>query len=586
MSGDRLDRETRSAALARMRSSATSGVPLDVLVIGGGVTGAGIALDAASRGLATGIVEARDWAAGTSSRSSKLMHGGLRYLQRLDFSLVYEALTERDLLLTKLAPHLVRPVSFLYPLKRPVFDRLFVGAGIALYDVLATLHARKRSLPWHRHLSRRGLARAHPGLRRDAAAGAIEYWDATVDDARFVATLMRTAVSEGALAAARAQVVELHKNETGRVDGATIADLETGERFEVRATTVINATGVWTEQTQSLAATDGLKVLASKGIHLVVPRSRIPGQSGLILRTRASVLFVIPWSRYWIIGTTDTPWTESLEQPVPSSRDIDYVLAEANQVLSQPLTRDDIIGTWAGLRPLLQPPAAADAASARVSREHAVAWAAPGLVSIAGGKLTTYRVMAKDAVDFILEEGARVRPSRTAGIRLVGAHADPHDQARACAQTLARQSGAPAATAEHLLHRYGTDVARIAEICAETPQAACAIDGAPAYLRAEIIFAIRAEGALHLDDILDRRTRISYEYPEGGAAALDEIAEIAADELGWTATDLQRELASYRAAHRAYAHALLQPDDASAARALTHSIALRVPTAEAPPAVP
>src|SRR5690606_33356250 len=289
---------------------------------------------------------------GTSSRSSKLVHGGLRYLQMLDFELVHEALTERDLLLRDLAPHLVRPVPFLYPLEHRVWERAYVGTGIALYDVLATLTPGRRPMPFHRHLSKSQMEAKFPDLAHDAAVGAVQYWDASVDDARLVATLVRTAASYGAHAASRTQVVSLTQGATGAVNGAVVVDLETGREITVRARAVINATGVWTEETEALAGSEGgLRVLASKGVHLVVPRERIRGNAGLILQTEKSVLFVIPWSRYWIIGTTDTPWDLDPTHPVATSADIDYVLEHANAVLAHPLTREDIIGTYAGLRP-------------------------------------------------------------------------------------------------------------------------------------------------------------------------------------------------------------------------------------------
>lgn len=247
MTSSRLTAESRQRALSALEASTSADQELDVLVIGGGVTGAGIALDAVTRGLSTAIVEGQDWASGTSSRSSKLVHGGLRYLQMLDFHLVHEALTERDLLIKDLAPHLVRPVPFLYPLEHRVWERAYVGAGIALYDTLASMAPGKRALPLHRHLSRKQMERKFPDLAHDAAIGAVQYWDASVDDARLVSTLIRTATSYGAHAASRTQVVELTKGSTGAVNGAILEDLETGRRITVRARAVINATGVWTE---------------------------------------------------------------------------------------------------------------------------------------------------------------------------------------------------------------------------------------------------------------------------------------------------------------------------------------------------
>ena len=558
------NRETRANAIRQMQVSSIER-PLDILVIGGGVTGAGIALDSASRGLRTAVVEAQDWASGTSSRSSKLVHGGLRYLQMLDFKLVREALAERDLLLTQLAPHLVRPVPFLYPLTRPVWDRVLVGAGIGLYDVLASMRRGARALPWHRHLSRAGLARVYPGLRRSAAVGAIQYWDANVDDARLVTSLLRTAIGHGAYVASRVQVIQILKDDNEAVTGAMLLDLETGLRYEVRAKRVISATGVWTGETQALAADDGLNVLASKGVHIVVPRERITGDPGIILQTASSVLFLIPWSRYWVIGTTDTPWDNGLRHPVPNARDIDYVLQEANSVLAKPLSHEDIVGTWAGLRPLLQPESKIGTATAKVSREHTVASPATNFFAIAGGKLTTYRVMAKDAVDFALGAEADRYPSRTDRTPLVGA--GDLAKAQAIANDLVHRFELPASIADHLVHRYGVEVADIAEICATDRVAAQTLGGAPAYLRAEIIFAIRAEGALHLDDLMERRTRINYEYSNWGMDAVEEVASIATAELGWSAEDAIREITAYRGAAVAYSEALRQEDDESAAAA-------------------
>ncbi len=558
---------TRESAIGRLTASVRPGEALDILVIGGGVTGAGIALDAASRGMSVAVVEAQDWSAGTSSRSSKLVHGGLRYLQMLDFKLVLEALKERDLLLTAVAPHLVHPLPFLYPLRHRVWERAFVGAGILLYDLLASIRRGKRALPFHRHLSRRGLTAAFPDFAQDAAVGAVEYWDANVDDSRFVLTVLRTAASYGVHAASRTQVVELTKNTAGAVDGAVLMDLETGTRFTAKARTVISSTGVWTEQSQALAHDNGgLRVLASKGIHIVVPRDRIKGTPGLILQTSKSVLFVIPWSRYWVIGTTDTPWHEELMNPVATAADIDYVIAEANKVLVHPIGHADIVGTWAGLRPLLQPGTKDGTQSAKVSREHTVASPVPGLVAIAGGKFTTYRIMARDAVDFALgKAGAAKRPSVTISIPLVGA--DGLAAARAELASIVDGFGWDGATTDHLLHRYGANIREIADIATAEPGMAKPLEHAPAYLRAEIVYAITHEGALHLDDLMMRRTRMVYEYLNEAMAALPEVSAIAQATLGWSDKQAAHEVAVYRQRAAADADAARQPDDVDAARA-------------------
>ncbi|NKY38348.1 glycerol-3-phosphate dehydrogenase/oxidase [Cellulomonas septica] len=555
--------QARQDALDVMRASGERGNELDVLVIGGGVTGAGIALDAVTRGLSTAIVDAQDWASGTSSRSSKLVHGGLRYLQMLDFHLVREALTERDLLINTLAPHLVKPVSFLYPLENRVWERAYVGAGVLLYDTLATVNGSKRAMPMHQHLSRKGMERLFPDLRHDAAVGAVRYWDASVDDARLVETLVRTAVSYGAHAASRTQVLDLHTTTGGAVTGAELVDLETGEHLDVRARAVINATGVWTEETESLAGTEGgLRVLASKGIHIVVPRSRIAGNTGLILQTEKSVLFIIPWSRYWVIGTTDTPWEQDLVHPVATSADIDYVIEHANAVLSRPISRDDVIGTWAGLRPLLQPHVKEGTSSAKVSREHTVASPTPGLTVIAGGKLTTYRVMAKDAVDFAIGSRATSLPSLTHDLPLVGAEGLRVFQRQA--KAIGAKYGWDRPRMDHLLHRYGSLLGELIDLVDAEPGLAEPLANAPAYIGAEIVYAVSHEGALHLDDVMMHRTRLNYEQADKGVGALDEIVDLVAPVLGWDERARSKEIAAYVARAEAEDAAAQEHDDAAA----------------------
>ncbi|MFC7407055.1 glycerol-3-phosphate dehydrogenase/oxidase [Georgenia alba] len=558
---------------------------VDVLVIGGGVTGAGIALDAATRGLRTAIVEMQDWASGTSSRSSKLVHGGLRYLYQLDFALVAEALRERGRLLRTTAPHLVHAQPFLWPLKTPLIERAYSAVGVGMYDALAILGARGVSVPVQKHYSKAGALKIFPQMRPDSLSGAIRFYDARVDDARLVLALVRSAVGHGALAASRAQVVDLTKDPTGRVTGAVVADLESGAERTVRANHVINATGVWTEETEALGGGEhGLKVLASKGVHIVVPKERISGQTGLFLRTEKSVLFVIPWQRYWVIGTTDTPWTEERQHPVATAEDVDYILEQANKVLSPALTREDIIGVYAGLRPLLQPVAKGDGQSqqsTKVSREHTVAEAAPGLTVIAGGKLTTYRQMAEDAVDFALGARARTMPSVTASTPLVGAAGYRATKARA--GQIGAAHGWTADRVEHLLHRYGSEISLILESIEATPELGRPLTGAEAYLAAEVAFAVTHEGALHLEDILTHRVRLSYETRDRGVSALEEIAAIAGPLLGWDEATTTREIDAYR--RRAEAEATAEQertDTAAAAARLTTDDVVPVRSLDAP----
>jgi len=545
----------RADAIARMTKR-----ELDVLVVGGGVVGAGSALDAVTRGLSTAIVEARDWASGTSSRSSKLIHGGLRYLEMLDFGLVKEALHERGLLLDRIAPHLVRPVRFLYPLQHRAWERPYVGAGIALYDAMAYASGTARGLNRHRHLSRKRALREAPCLRPDALTGAIQYWDAQVDDARHTLTVVRTAATFGALAASRIKVTGfLRAGE--RVTGVTATDLETGQVLEVRAKQVINATGVWTDDTQRLADTRGqFHVRASKGIHLVVPRDRLRSNSGIIARTEKSVLFVIPWGRHWIIGTTDTDWTLAKEHPAASSSDIDYLLEHVNSVLSSPLTREDVEGVYAGLRPLLS--GESDSTS-KLSREHIVGHPVPGLVVVAGGKYTTYRVMAADAVDEAAQSlDARVPDSCTADLPLVGAagYQAMWNQRRSLAVT----GGIHVARVEHLLNRYGSCIGELLDMIRADPSLAEPLPGADDYLAVEARYAVTHEDARHVDDVLARRTRISIESWDRGVAAAPRVADLMAAVLGWDEDEKKREVEYYLGRVAAERDSQTKPDDDTA----------------------
>lgn len=549
----------RDAALADMADA-----PLDILIIGGGVVGAGAALDAATRGLRTGLVEARDLASGTSSRSSKLIHGGLRYLEMLDFGLVAEALSERGLMLEKLAPHLVRPVKFLYPLKHRGWERLYLGAGLTLYDAMSKASGHGAGVPLHRHLTRRGALRAAPSLSKDALVGALQYYDAQVDDARHTMTIARTAAAYGARVATRTRVVDLIR-EGERVTGARVVDLESGREHTIRARQVINATGVWTDDTQTLANERGqFHVRSSKGIHLVVPRDRIRSSTGIILRTETSVLFVIPWGRHWIIGTTDTDWSLDKAHPAASQKDIRYLLDQVNAVLRTPLTEADVEGVFAGLRPLLEGESADTSA---LSREHAVAHSVPGLVVIAGGKYTTYRVMAKDAVDEAVHGLGETFDRRIPGcitddVPLLGA--EGYRAMWNARSQLAAESGLNDARIAALLNRYGSMVTEILALIREDPSLGEPLAAADDYLRAEVVYGTTHEGALHLDDVLCRRTRISIETFDRGTESCSEVADLMAPVLGWSAEQKEREIAHYLARVAAERESQAMPDDETA----------------------
>ena len=548
----RLDARDRGAVLDRL-----AGTDFDVLVIGGGVTGAGAALDAASRGLRVALVEARDLASGTSSRSSKLIHGGLRYLEQFDFKLVWEALRERDLLVSKLAPHLVKPVSFLYPLHRKVLERPYVGAGLVLYDAL---EGTKRPVPHHRHLTVRGALRLAPALKPSGLAGALLYYDAQTDDARYTLTVARTAAAHGALIATRVSARQLLRGPDGKqVTGARVHDEESGRDIDVSAKRVVLCAGVWTDLVHELSGIQaGYKVRMSKGVHVVVPYEAIRADTGIILRTEKSVLFIIPWGQRWIVGTTDTEWTGDRAEPIPTGEDIDYILEHANRALDRPLTRADVIGVYAGLRPLIA--ADENTPTTKLSREHVVDTPVPGLTSIAGGKFTTYRVMARDVIDAAVADFGRWVPaSVTDQLPLLGA--DGLAAASAEAERLAEDYGLPRAAVEHLLDRYGTLTEEVLDLTRDDPALARPLaDGHP-YLGAEVAYAVTHENALHVEDILVRRVRLFIETGACGAEAIEPVTDIMGNLLDWDGARRAAEMQRYRELLEADTRALTELTD-------------------------
>jgi glycerol-3-phosphate dehydrogenase len=571
-----LDATKRSDSLRKLAAG-----PLDVLVIGGGVTGAGAALDAASRGLRVGLVEARDLAAGTSSRSSKLVHGGLRYLEQRDFKLVKEALRERDLLVSKLAPHLVRPVPFLYPIYKKVLERPYVGAGLVIYDAM---EGTKRPVPYHRHLTARGALRRAPALRPERLAGAMVYYDAQVDDARHTLTVARTAAAHGAIVVTRASAVDLLRSPGGlvggtvggpvggtaegglrgaRVTGARVRDEESGREFDVHATRVVVCAGVWSDLVHEASGVKaGYHVRMSKGVHIVAPRAAIDADTGMIVRTDKSVLFFIPWGERWIVGTTDTDFSGDRTEPVATAEDVDYILANANRVLAKPLTRSDVLAVYAGLRPLVtESQTARDSDGAgkpttKLSREHVVDLPLPGLVSIAGGKLTTYRLMARDVIDAAVADFPRAVPSSvTEQLPLLGADGLP--AVRAAAGRIAEDYGVSAETVGHLITRYGALACEVLELVRADPSLGRPLAEGHPYLRAEVAYAVTHEGALHVEDVLGRRVRLLIESPDAGASAAAEVAAIMGRLLGWSRRKRAEETRRYQEFAATTAQALL-----------------------------
>jgi glycerol-3-phosphate dehydrogenase len=447
------------------------------------------------------------------------------------------------------------PCRSCIPLTRPVWERVYAGTGLLLYDTLGGAG----QLPRHRHLSRRAAIDLVPSLRSDALVGALRYWDARVDDARHTMEIARTAAAYGAAVVTSARVVDLVR-EGQRVVGAEVRDQESGERFRVIGKQVINATGVWADSIQEMAGRGRIKVRASKGIHVVVPRDRIHGDSGLILRTESSVLFVIPWGNHWILGTTDTDWELDLSHPAASATDIQYLLDRVNRVLRTPLTHEDVEGVFAGLRPLLS---GESAATSQLSREHAVAQTASGLITIAGGKYTTYRVMAEDAVDMAARSlPQRVPASVTDRTPLLGAHGFHALWNRR--NRLADEVGLHVSRIEHLLRRYGSLTTELLDLLSDRPDLGERIDGATDYLKVEAVYAASHEGALHLDDLLTRRTRISVQTFDRGVAAAKVVAPLMGQVLDWDDAAIDREIEHYEARVAAEVESQKMPDDRTA----------------------
>ena len=550
---DRLNPLQRDEAIATLSTSSAQ-EPLDLLVIGGGVVGTGAALDAASRGLSVALVEQRDLAAGTSSRSSRLAHGGLRYLENREFGLVHEALTERGLLLDRIAPHLVSPLPFVMPLAGRAWEKTYVGAGVTLYDVLSRVGAYGGTLPRPRTLSRAAVLGVAPSLAGGAVKGGVRFHDAQIDDARHTVATARTAVAHGAAVVTRCRAVgaltQPAPDGDDRVVGAVVE--VDGRTIEVHARAVLAATGVWTDESKALfgAADDSSQVRQAKGVHLIVPRDRIRSTTAIITRTPTSVLFLLPWGDKWLVGTTDTDYDGDLADPRATATDVDYLLEQANHWLEPPLTRSDIVGVYCGLRPLVAAQLAqgSDPGTAELSREHVVLRPRPGLVMIAGGKYTTYRVMARDAVDAVVAErtayvGGEPAPCRTDEIPLVGA--DGYADLWPARARLAREWGVPDEVVVHLLRRHGDRAGRVVDILAEDPSLGERLHPAAPYLAAEVVVAVRDEGARTVEDVLVRRTRVALETADVGRACLPRVVGLMARELGWDAARCDAETQRY-----------------------------------------
>jgi glycerol-3-phosphate dehydrogenase len=526
-------------ALDRRRATLTAlaDEPVDLLVVGGGIVGCGILLDAVSRGLRAALIEQEDIAVGTSSRSSRLIHGGLRYLAQLRVGLIRESLAERARLL-RLAPHLVSIEPLLFPVYGvPLAHRAFYGAGLTLYDLLGASRDGGRS----RHLTAAAALEITPVLRRKGLRGAIRYHDAVEDDARFAVAVARTAIESGGLAVTRVRA-EGPLTVGGRTAGVRARDLLSDASLSIRARAVIDATGVWAAASGSPFGVATMPMVPSRGAHLVVRRDRIPSRTGLSIRMPGQNVFVVPWPGHWIIGTTDAPDPGSPAHPRASAAEVDELLAAVNRRLDVGLRRDDVLGTYAGLRPLVG--AARGGSTKRVSREHRVHVDASGLVHVSGGKYTTYRVMAADAVDGALGETAARRPSATAELPLIGAA--PRSDLSLLAAGLAERGGIGRAAADRLVARHGTLATRVVSL-GEAEGLVVPLGPRIAHLEAEVAWAVREELALSLDDVMARRTRLAMELPDRGAAIAPRVAELIGAELGWDAERQAAEVTAYLA---------------------------------------
>jgi len=522
----------RAAALQRLADE-----PLDVLVVGGGITGAGCALDAASRGLRTGLVERDDFASGTSSKSSKLVHGGIRYLQQHEFVLVYEALAERQHALRN-APHLVRVLPFLIPIlsKDGLIDRRVaraLGGAMWMYDLTGGLRIRKL----HQRIDRDRAVALMPTLRASNVASAYLYYDAQTDDARLTLCLARTAAAHGAAVANRVTVVGLLKDQRGAVRGATVrAD---DAEFEIQARTVVNATGVWADRVRTLdEGTNPDSIRPAKGVHITVPWAKVRNEIAAIVPVpgdRRSV-FVVPWGDFTYVGTTDTDYDGPVDDPQCTPDDVAYLLKALNRAITEPLGTADVTGTWAGLRPLLR--TASSERTADLSRRHGVRVSTSNVITITGGKLTTYRRMAADTIDQVARILRKRGKSHTQRIGLLGS-----DGYQAPPATPERAS-----IHEHLAGRYGTEADAVLGLLRDDPGLRTPLVPGLPYLKAEAVHAVRHEMAGTLDDVLARRTRARLLARDASRAAAEDVARLLAPELGWDDARVAREVDAYRSA--------------------------------------
>ena len=512
---------------------AAATTPVDVLVVGMGATGAGVALDAASRGLRVLVVDKGDLASGTSSKSSKLVHGGLRYLENYEFSLVREGVQERQLLM-RLAPHLVHPMDFLYPVWPDTAKRRLLGLGLTTYDVFAfAVGGRNGDVRRHERITAEQAIELAPALRDSGLVHSYLYGDCATDDARLVLAVVQAARAFGALAVPYAEVTGLTKDAAGRVAGAQVLDRRTGTTVDIAARHVVNATGVWVDRLQGLEEPGRPAVVQpSKGVHVVVPHERLPLTTASVLlpskQGDGRSMFAIPWGRQTILGTTDTPYGDSLEDLSLTRADLDYVLKAGNDVFRQGLTSDDVLGAWAGVRPLIRETGSGSMSD--ISRRHTLVEGRAGLLTITGGKLTTYRRMAKDVVDRIVERDGRKARCRTDQIALSGTGA--LDVLRDEVGAVAASLGLSRETSDSLVRQSGERAADVLSLVAADPGLGRLLAPHAPHIAAEVVQAARAEGATTLEDVYSRRLRLSLREKDAALPGALDAARLLAAELG------------------------------------------------------
>ncbi len=548
-----LSQHERKIALRQMAQDG-----LEVLVVGGGITGSGVVLEATARGYRAGLIEKADFCSGTSSKSTKLAHGGIRYLAHFDFALVYEGLIERGRMIRN-APHLVKPLGFVLPLykenKRPM-DVPFVPpggiglswimqAGLALYDVMSG----RLGIKMHRRISTKNALTLAPCLKTEGLNSSFIYYDGQTDDTLLTMTVLRTAAQHGALLANYAELIGFEQAENGGIKAALVRDTINNDEYRIPVGTVINAAGVFAGRIESMAGTSKISIKPAKGVHLTVPREAVKLDEYAVVLPETPdgrLLFMVPWNTRVTIGTTDTKGGD-IDQPLANDDDIDYLLRTTNLYMRTRLTRDDIISSWAGYRPLISPANGGNGDTSKLSRTHVVMDGPGGMVTIVGGKLTTYRRMAEDTLDHVAKRNGKTITHPTQNMPLDGAVGA---QAANAAVDAAAQPYGWNADVVKRLKQYGSEAHKLLTLCAEDVALAQPIVPDLPYIMAEVVYACRYEMAMQLDDMITRRLHLNFEDWSRGIKPSPAIAQVMAGELGWSISETAAQVAGYAVVSR------------------------------------